>query len=69
MSVFIRSRPISTATPSIEVWGGLAVGRHRFRLEVISKSGQRSVPSEAIVDVRGGVARDDLLDVDHLLGR
>ncbi len=52
MARFEVRTPITTREPTIVVDAGLPVGRHRFRLEVIDTTGQRSAPDDAIVDVQ-----------------
>ena len=52
MARFELNTPIATPEPSISVDGGLAIGRHRFRLEVLDQRGNRSTPSDAVVQVQ-----------------
>jgi hypothetical protein len=51
MARFRLNRPITSGEPTIVVDGGLPAGRHRFRLEVIDSTGQRSSPSDVVVTV------------------
>jgi hypothetical protein len=51
MARFLLNRPITSEEPTIVVDGGLPAGRHRFRLEVIDSTGQRSSPSDVVVAV------------------
>jgi hypothetical protein len=55
MARFVINVPISTREPTVAVDAGLPIGRHRFRLEVVDAAGNRSRPSEAIVEVQQGV--------------
>ncbi len=48
---FVLNRPVTTSEPTVVVENGLAVGRHRFRLEVIDESGNRSKPADIDVIV------------------
>ena len=52
MAKFVVGQPIVTAVPSIVVDAGLPVGRHRFQLEVLTDTGQRSAPDVAVVEVQ-----------------
>lgn len=51
MARFVVDTPITTREPTITVDAGLALGRHRFRLEVIDTAGLRSRPDDAIVEI------------------
>jgi len=44
--------PVQTNEPSIEVDAGLAVGSHRFSLQVVDSNGNLSKPTEAVVRVQ-----------------
>lgn len=52
MANFELGKPVVTAEPSVVVDAGLPVGQHRFRLEVLTDTGQRSPPDEALVQVQ-----------------
>ena len=52
MARFVVGTPQVTREPTITVDAGLPVGRHRFRLEVVDASGQRSAPDDAIIEVQ-----------------
>jgi len=52
MAKFVAGQPVVTAVPSVVVDAGLPVGQHRFRLEVLTDTGQRSPPDEAVVQVQ-----------------
>ena len=52
MARFEVRTPITTRDPTITVDAGLAIGRHRFRLEVIDGDGHRSAPDEVVVEVQ-----------------
>ena len=52
MARFVVRTPITTREPTITVDEGLAVGRHRFRLEVVDNAGLRSAPDEVVVEVQ-----------------
>ena len=52
MARFERNQPIDTREPTIVVDPGLAVGRHRFQLEVFDGAGNRSRPDTAVVEIR-----------------
>jgi hypothetical protein len=52
MAVFSIGKPITTAVPVIAVDPGLAIGVHRFQLEVIDTAGNRSKPDVAEVTVQ-----------------
>ncbi|KQP37382.1 hypothetical protein [Pseudorhodoferax sp. Leaf274] len=59
MAQFAVGKPITTDTPGIAVDAGLAVGRHRFRLEVLDAAGLRSrVADEVVVQVQRLVVPD-----------
>jgi len=49
--IFLPNRPVTTREATVVVDGTLAVGVHRFRLEVIDDSGNRSKPTEVDVVV------------------
>ena len=51
MVTFVIGKPITTRTPVIVVDRDLALGRHRFRLEVVSSDGRTSQPDEVVVRV------------------
>ena len=48
---FVLNRPVTTSEPTVVVDRGLAAGRHRFWLEVVDESGNRSKPAEVDVIV------------------
>ena len=52
MATFTVGRPITTREPTIAVDAGLAVGAHRFQLEVMDDAGNRSRPEVAVVTVQ-----------------
>ena len=52
MARFVPGQPVVTAEPTVVVDAGLPVGQHRFQLEVLTGSGQRSPPVEAVVQVQ-----------------
>ena len=53
MARFEINTPITTREGTVTVDAGLAVGRHRFRLDVIDAQGRRSrTAGEAIVEVQ-----------------
>ena len=52
MARFTVGRAVVTTTPTVVVDGGLPVGLHRFQLEVLTDTGQRSLPAVATVQVR-----------------
>src|SRR5689334_1287692 len=52
MARFAVRTPITTRESTITVDEGLAIGRHRFRLEVIDSAGLRSAPDEIVVEVQ-----------------
>jgi len=49
MTTFVRGRTLRTSDATVVVDAGLAVGTHRFQLEVMTSDGRRSVPD--IVDI------------------
>ncbi|MBL8702372.1 MAG: hypothetical protein JNK67_28565 [Alphaproteobacteria bacterium] len=55
MARFTVNAPVETDQPTIAVdqdpAAPLVVGRHRFRLEVVDDSGNRSLPDEVVVIV------------------
>jgi hypothetical protein len=52
MARFVVNTPITTREATVVVDAGLPIGVHRFRLEVIDAAGNRSRPSDAIVQVQ-----------------
>ena len=52
MAAFRIGKPITTTVPVIAVDAGLAIGVHRFQLEVIDTAGNRSKPDVAQVTVQ-----------------
>jgi hypothetical protein len=52
MARFAVGQPITTTTPQIVVDAGLAIGTHRFQLEVIDSSGLRSKADIRLVTVQ-----------------
>jgi hypothetical protein len=52
MARFEINTPLITREPTVTVDAGLAIGRHRFRLEVIDAQRRTSLPHEAIVEVQ-----------------
>jgi hypothetical protein len=50
---FVPNQPIETKTPTVLVDPGLAIGSHRFRLEVENAAGVRSAPVDAVVTIVG----------------
>ena len=54
MAKFAVDTPIVTVEPGIVVDAGLPAGAHRFQLEVVTRSGQRSLPDIAVVQVDDG---------------
>jgi hypothetical protein len=56
---FVPNKPIETSVPTVVVDAGLAVGRHRFRLVVENRRGQRSRPAEVIVTITPSTAPPD----------
>lgn len=51
MTQFVVNQPVSTDTAVVTVDAGLAVGSHRFRLEVVDSAGNVSKADEAVVQV------------------
>ena len=49
MVAFVVGRVVKTAEPAVTVDAGLALGVHRFQLEVVTADGRRSAPD--VVDV------------------
>jgi len=49
MTTFVRGRTLRTGDATVVVDAGLAVGTHRFQLEVLSSDGRRSAPD--VVDI------------------
>ena len=56
MTSFAVGKPVVTRMPTIEVDAGLKPGNHRFQLEVVDNSGNRSRPVQAsvLITERGG---------------
>jgi hypothetical protein len=54
MTTFVRGRTLRTSDATVVVDAGLAIGTHRFQLEVVTNDGRRSVPD--VVDV--AIARE-----------
>ena len=52
MARFTVGKAVVTTTPTVLVDAGLPVGLHRFQLEVLTDTGQRSVPAVATIQVR-----------------
>lgn len=71
MATFVINTPIETAEPLIEVTidrtTPLAVGRHRFQLEVTDDAGNRSKPDSVIVIVADREAPTAVLDAQELV--
>ncbi|HYR91456.1 MAG TPA: hypothetical protein VE422_45810 [Terriglobia bacterium] len=44
-------QPVESTSPLLLVDGGLPVGRHVFRLEVVGARERRSRPTEFVVDI------------------
>ena len=44
MTTFVKGRAVKTAEAVVTVDAGLAVGTHRFQLEVVTSDGRRSAP-------------------------
>ena len=51
MTQFAVAKPVSTTEPNVVVDAGLAVGAHRFQLEVMTADGRRSAAVQATVSV------------------
>jgi len=49
MTTFVRGRTLRTSAATVVVDAGLAVGTHRFQLEVLTSDGRRSPPD--VVDI------------------
>jgi hypothetical protein len=49
---FVRGRTITTSEPTITVDAGLAVGVHRFQLQVVTADGRRSAADVVEVSVQ-----------------
>jgi hypothetical protein len=60
MVAFVRNRPITTRTPTIEVDAGLEVGVHRFGLTVVTRDGRESKPVVVTVTIRRTIIRPDI---------
>jgi len=56
MVAFVIGKPVKTREPFIVVDGDMPVGRHRFRLEVVSGDGKTSHPDEVVVRVQRSIA-------------
>jgi len=56
MTKFVVGVPVVTPESSVVVDAGLPVGQHRFRLEVVTDTGQKSPPDEAVVQVQASTA-------------
>lgn len=52
MARFAVGQAIRSVEPTIVVDAGLPAGAHRFQLEVIDSSGQRSAPAVAVVTIQ-----------------
>lgn len=52
MARFAVGQAIRSVEPTIVVDPGLPAGAHRFQLEVIDSSGQRSAPAVAVVTIQ-----------------
>jgi len=52
MAQFVLGQPVVTAVPCVVVTDEFPVGQHRFRLEVVTDSGQKSLPDEVVVHVQ-----------------
>lgn len=52
MAKFAVGKPITTTASGVVVDAGLAVGFHRFRLNVADTGGNLSRPAEVVVEVR-----------------
>jgi len=61
MAKFVLGQPVVTAVPNAVVDAGLPVGLHRFRLEVVTDTGQRSPPDEAVVEVQASTVAGAVL--------
>ena len=59
MARFVPGQPVVTAAPSVVVDAGMPVGQHLFRLEVVTDTGQRSPPDEAVVQVQASTVLVD----------
>ena len=51
MTQFAVGKPVPTKEPSVVVDAGLAIGAHRFQLEVVTADGRRSAPVQSTVSV------------------
>lgn len=60
MTQFVVGRPVTTETPTIAVDAGLALGSHRFRLQVVDSAGNVSKADEAVVQVLRQVVTPDV---------
>jgi hypothetical protein len=54
MATLAPLQPLRTREPTLQVDNQLEPGRHRFRLEVVGVSGQRSRADEVVVEVARG---------------
>ena len=54
MTTFVRGRTLRTSDATVVVDAGLAIGTHRFQLEVVTNDGRRSAPD--VVDI--AIARE-----------
>jgi hypothetical protein len=52
MARFTVGKAVVTTTPTVLVDAGLPVGLHRFQLEVLTNTGQRSKPAVATIQVQ-----------------
>ena len=52
MARFAVGQAIRSVEPTIVVDAGLPAGAHRFQLEVIDSTGQRSAPAVAVVTIQ-----------------
>lgn len=52
MPVLAPRQAFETSEPRLVVENRLALGRHRFRLEVIDEQGNVSLPDDWVVEVR-----------------
>jgi len=52
MAKFVKGKPQTTPTPTIDVdAGSLPMGSHRFRLQVIGASGKASAADEVVIEI------------------
>lgn len=52
MAKFVVGQPLATKESAVVVDAGLPAGRHRFQLEVLTDTGQKSPPAVAVVAVQ-----------------